>query len=133
MPKRCPNGSRRNSKTKQCVKRTSAKKSAKKSATNKPVTQNIRNKSYVFITGPRMWAGEYRRVAQVVGQSNDGKKYAVRLNYNGALAVRNKKYIRVPTEAEKRADKKEHNRSLTIDFEEREQLNNSWAPGDSPV
>ena len=77
----------------------------------------------VFITGPRMWAGEFERVAQLVAFSRDGQKYAARLNYNGALIVRDQKYIRVASSAEKKGDPKQHRLEATITHREREWLN----------
>ena len=77
----------------------------------------------VFITGPRMWAGEFERVGQVLAVSRDEEKYAVRINYNGLLVIRNKKDLRLATTAEKKRDPKLHRREATITHAERELLN----------
>ena len=41
------------------------------------------------------------KVGQVIEKSRDGQGVALRLNYNGQLLIRNKKYLRVATEQEK--------------------------------
>ena len=46
------------------------------------------------------------KVGQVIEKSRDGQNVALRLNYNGQLLIRNKKYLRVATEQEKRKDRK---------------------------
>ena len=83
----------------------------------------MRMKSYVFITGPRLWADEHEHVAQVIGESRDGNKYALRINYNGKFTVRSKKDLRLATTDEKKLDPKLHRREVTMTHAEREFLN----------
>ena len=64
------------------------------------------------------------KVGQVIEKSRDGQSVALRLNYNGQLLIRNKKYY-VAQPTRKRKDRKEHSRELTIDQEERDILNDN--------
>ena len=89
----------------------------------KKTAPKLRMKSMAFITGPRMWSGEFERVGQIVAVSRDGQKYALRMNYNGLLILRNKKDIRLATTAEKKHDPKLHRHEATINHAEREWLN----------
>jgi len=67
--------------------------------------------------------GHKNRVAQVVGESRDGKKHAVRINYNGNLEIYNKEHLRAATAAEKKKDPKRHKREANLSPGQRERLN----------
>ena len=103
--------------------RVSAKK-PRVSAKRAPVDPLTRRRSMVLITLPRgRDITGLNKVGQIIEKSRDGQKVALLLNYNGQFLIRDKKCLRVATAAEKRKQKKEHNRELTISQEERDVLN----------
>ena len=125
MPrKRCPNGTRKNKATGKCEsKKTVTRKSPPKRSSPKKST-NFRKKSYVMIHGVGTLANVRHRVGQVIDISRDEKQYAVRVNYNGFLTYVKKSNLRPATDAEKKSDKKSHNKSDNLTGPERLVLNN---------
>lgn len=83
----------------------------------------LRMKSYVYITGGLAVANAINRVAQVISTNRDKSKYAVRLNYNGQIMIMKREHLRTATTAEKRADKKKHNRESPLNRDYRDALN----------
>ena len=123
MPVRKTKVSTRKTKVSTRKPRVSARK-PRVSAKRAPVDPLTRRRSMVVVAVPRgRDITGLNKVGQVIEKSRDGQSVALRLNYNGQLLFRNKKYLRVATEQEKRKDRKEHSRELTIDQEERDILN----------
>lgn len=74
--------------------------------------RNFRMRAHVKITKPRN--SHNGRIAQIVKKSLDGKRYAVRVNYNGQYEVYKDFELTPATAAEKKKDPKMHNRELTM-------------------
>jgi len=91
-------------------------------AATKKRNPKMRMKSMAYILGTAP-GGHKNRVAQVVGESRDGKKHAVRINYNGNLEIYNKEHLRAATAAEKKSDPKRHRREANMSPGQRERLN----------
>jgi len=91
--------------TKTNRRKTNRRKTNRKMRVARGVS-GVRNKSYVYITGTRIGHDDINgRVAQVI--KSNGNKYAVIVNYNGKIVILDGEYLRVATDKEKRADKKE--------------------------
>ena len=101
-------------------RKTNRRKPKRKTRLARGVEGAIKN-SYVYITGTRIGHDDVNgRVAQVI--KSNGNKYAVIVNYNGKIVILDGEYLRVATDAEKIADKKEKTWDKTLTEHDRKML-----------
>jgi len=79
----------------------------------------MKRRSYVMVTSGQ----DVGRIAQVIDFLHDKSTYAIMINYNGCMRFISRNNLRIPTKQEKNKDKKQHNRELQLDREQRAFLN----------
>ena len=84
----------------------------------------MKKRSYIMITKRGTGEGRIGQVIDYLSDKSGTKMFcAIRLNYNGQVLFVENHSLRIPSQEEKKKDKKLHNRELQLDKYERSRFN----------